>query len=256
MNTPRLLLAAAMTEPILEICTGDPAGIDAAVKGGADRVELCAGLSEGGLTPSEGIMRHAAGRIPTNVLIRPRAGDFIYTPVELDVMEHDIMYAVKAGAKGIVTGALTADGRVDMEACRRLIARAPDLDNTFHRAFDLTADPFEALEEIIRLGFRRILTSGQASSALEGADLISRLHRQAAGRIIIMAGAGVTPANAAEILRLSHADEIHASARSRIKSAMRTSGNASMGSADAADGSRLATDTATVAAIRNAIKNN
>lgn len=245
-----------MTDPILEICTGDPAGVDAAIRGGADRVELCAGLSEGGLTPSEGMMRYAAAKIPTNVLIRPRAGDFIYTSDEIYVMEQDISAAVKAGAKGIVIGALTNDGQVDMEVCRRLLALAPHLDNTFHRAFDLTADPFQALEQIISLGFKRILTSGQAPTALEGAEIIAELSCRSAGRIRLIAGAGVTPDNAQEILRLSRADEIHASARSRIVSAMPTSGKAFMGSADASDGSRMATDAIIVAALRKAIKNN
>lgn len=244
-----------MNNRLLEICTGDPAGVIAAINGGADRVELCSGLAEGGLTPSIGMIRFSVQRIPTNVLIRPRSGDFIYSPEEINVMISDIKTAVDAGAAGIVTGALTADGNVDIDACREMLTHAQRMDNTFHRAFDLTTDPFRALEDIISLGFRRILTSGQAASALEGAPLIAELHRRAAGRILIMAGAGVSPANAAEILTESHADEIHASARSLCHSAMRSSGKATMGTADAADGSRQATDESVVAAIRNAIDN-
>lgn len=240
--------------PKLEICTGDPAGVMAALRGGADRVELCSGLAEGGLTPSLAMIRFASRILPVNVLIRPRAGDFVYSPEEIEVMEEDIKAAMKEGAYGIVIGALTPEGEIDMETCRRLLAAAPESDSTFHRAFDLARDPFKALEEIIDLGFKRILTSGQAPSALEGSELISSLHRQAAGRIKIMAGAGVNPRNAGRIMSLSHADEIHASARSMKKGAMRIpAGKATMGTADAPDGSRMATDSELVRQIRNSI---
>lgn len=237
----------------LEICTGDPEGVKAAVAGGADRVELCSGLAEGGLTPSAAIIRYSAQRIPTNVLIRPRAGDFIYTAGELQVMAEDIKVAVENGANGIVIGVLTPSGSVDREACRLLLQHAQGLDNTFHRAFDLVSDPSQALEDIIELGFKRILTSGQAASAMEGADLIAELKRQAAGRIILMAGAGVKPENVARLMKASGADEVHASARTLQSSGMHTSGNATMGSADAADGSRMATDPAIVDSIKSII---
>lgn len=246
-----------MTDPqhpiTLEICTGDPLGILAAIEGGADRVELCSGLAEGGLTPPTGVTRFAAKRIATNVLLRPRAGDFVYEPSEIEVMERDAEAAVEAGASGIVIGALTRDGRIDTQACRRLLRKAEGLQNTFHRAFDVVADPFEALEEIIDMGFTRILTSGQQSSAFEGAELIARLHEKAAGRIRIMAGAGVSPSNAIDVLRTSHADDLHASARSYIPPAMNYTGTASMGTADASDGGRLATNPEIVAQLRSAI---
>ncbi len=234
----------------LEICTGDPEGVVAAVRGGADRVELCSGLAEGGLTPSAAMIRFAAQRIPVNVLIRPRAGDFIYSPDELEVMANDIRIVAECGASGIVVGTLTPDGEVDMKACRYLLEAAGQMDTTFHRAFDLVADPMRALEDIISLGFKRILTSGQASSALEGAGLIAALKKQAAGRILIMAGAGVMPENVGTLLSRSGADEVHASARSIRTSSMRPCGHATMGTADAADGSRLATDADIVATIK------
>lgn len=240
--------------PLLEVCTGDPEGLEEALRGGADRVELCSGLAEGGLTPSVAMIRYASKRLPTNVLIRPRAGDFVYTSAELSVMAEDIDEAVKAGASGVVIGALTPDGHVDTLACRMLLDHAPGLENTFHRAFDVTADPEKALEEIISLGFARVLTSGCSPSALEGTGTIRRLHRQAAGRIKILAGAGVNPSNAAEILRRSEADELHASARTLRKLAMAHEGNISMGTADTAGDSRPATDSTTVAAIRKAIE--
>lgn len=237
----------------LEICTCDPIGIQEARKGGADRIELCSALSEGGLTPSVALIQYAVPLISTNVLIRPRSGDFIYDTIELDVMEHDARIAMEAGANGIVTGILTEDGEVDKEACRRMLNQAADGDNTFHRAFDKVADPLKALEEIIELGFKRILTSGQAPTALEGVELIAELHRRAAGRIIIMAGAGVSPENAFKILSLSRADELHASARSFRHSSGRNFGEATMGSSDNSDGSRLATDSVKVSDIKKAI---
>lgn len=237
----------------LEICTGDPVGIEAAIAGGADRIELCSGLAEGGLTPSIGAIRYAASRpITVNVLIRPRPGDFVYTREEIDMMVADIEAAVRCGADGIVVGALTPDGDVDMDACRQFIDAAQGHKVTFHRAFDVCRDPFKALEDVISLGFDRILTSGQASDALHGADMIRRLHDKAAGRIRIMAGAGVKPENAAEILALSRCDDLHASARSLMPSGMTASaGEASMGSAYAADGSRMATNRNIVAQLKS-----
>lgn len=241
----------------LEICTGDPVGIDAAIAGGADRIELCSGLAEGGLTPSIGAIRYAASRpVTVNVLIRPRPGDFVYSPREIELMVADIEEAVRGGADGIVVGALTPDGDVDMDACRRFIEASQGRNATFHRAFDVCRNPFQALEDVISLGFDRILTSGQASDALHGADMIRRLHDKAAGRIRIMAGAGVKPENAAEILALSRCDDLHASARSLIPSGMTArAGEASMGSADAADGSRMATDRNVVAQLKSILSN-
>ena len=136
----------------LEICTGDPEGILTAFAAGADRIELCSGLAEGGLTPSIAAVRFASGlkQGTVNVLIRPRAGDFVYTPAEVRIMTDDIRAAMKAGASGIAVGALTPDGRVDEESCRIFIeAAGPVADSTFHRAFDVTRDPYEALETII-----------------------------------------------------------------------------------------------------------
>ncbi len=241
----------------LEICTGDPVGIEAAIAGGADRIELCSGLAEGGLTPSIGAIRYAASRpITVNVLIRLRSGDFVYSREEIDMMVADIEAAVRSGIDGIVVGALTPDGDVDMDACLRFIDAAQGRNATFHRAFDVCRNPFKALEDVISLGFDRILTSGQASDALQGSDMIRRLHDKAAGRIRIMAGAGVKPENAAEILALSRCDDLHASARSLMPSGMAVhSGEASMGSADAADGSRMATDRNIVAQLKSILSN-
>lgn len=238
----------------LEICTGDILGVRAALRGGADRVELCSGLSEGGLTPSIALISKASALMPVNVLIRPRAGDFVYSEEEIDLMAHDIRVIRDCGAQGIVVGALTPEGKVDVRACERLLSAAGNIDTTFHRAFDVARHPFETLEDIISLGFKRLLTSGQASTAIEGADLIRRLHERAAGRISIMAGSGVNPDNIKRLMEESFADEFHASARSWVASGMKVESSAVMGMADASDGSRLATDESIVRRLSHSIR--
>lgn len=216
-------MSAPATKPLLEVCAGDIESVKAASEGGASRVELCSALGEGGVTPSVGFLRQAL-RVPglrVHVLIRPRGGDFLYTPEEVDAMVEDIRACREAGAHGVVIGALTPDGDIDLPACRRMVEAAGDMSVTFHRAFDLCRDADEALEAIIGLGCDRLLTSGQAASALEGVDLLRRLHDKAAGRLIILAGGGVSPDNAAEILEKSGTNEVHASARASVASPMR-----------------------------------
>lgn len=211
----------------LEICCGDAAAVTAAKQGGADRVELCAGLTDGGVTPSIGLVRHAVrqGIKNINVLIRVRPGDFLYTPDEIAVMEDDIRSVIDAGATGVVIGALTADGRIDMEASARLVqaARSATDDRvnvTYHRAFDVAADPAEALENIIELGCDCLLTSGMAPSAEQGVDCLRSLVSQAAGRIDIMAGAGVKARNAARIIEATGVQAVHSTARRPVDSRM------------------------------------
>lgn len=209
---------------ILEVCSGDIDSVVAAAVGGASRVELCSALGEGGVTPSIGFIRSAvagAGAMKVHVLIRPRGGDFLYDSREVDCMVADIEAARQAGAHGVVIGALTADGDIDVDACRRMMAAAHGMSVTFHRAFDLCRDPEKALEEIIALGCDRILTSGCAQSAIEGVEMLHTLVDKCKGRLIILAGAGVNPTNAAEILDRSGATEIHASARSTVASGMK-----------------------------------
>lgn len=211
------------SERKLEICAGDIRSVWAAAEAGADRVELCSALSEGGLTPSAALIELAVevGGPRVHVLIRPRPGDFLYDSHEVRLMEEDILKAVALGAHGVVIGALTAEGDVDMDICRRLIEAAGDASVTFHRAFDLCRDAFKSLEEVIALGCDRILTSGLAPSAMEGATTLRQLVTQAAGRIIILPGGGVNPSNAAELLRLTGANELHASAREAYESGMK-----------------------------------
>ncbi|MEU8219218.1 copper homeostasis protein CutC [Micromonospora taraxaci] len=195
-----------------EICIDSVEGAVAAEEAGADRVELCSALFDGGLTPSLGTIEttlRAVTRIRVHVIVRPRAGDFIYSPFEIEAMERDVRAAVAAGAHGIVIGALTAEGDVDVLTTRRLIAAAGDASITFHRAFDMTRDPHAALEQLIELGVHRVLTSGQEVSVLEGAPLIAELVRRAAGRIIVMPGGGITPRNISRIVEATGADEYH-----------------------------------------------
>lgn len=237
----------------LEICTGSIESVLAAKAGGAQRVELCSALAEGGVTPSAGLMREARKvGITMNVLIRPRGGDFLYTEEEVRIMEEDIRLASELGADGIVVGALTKDGNVDMEVCRRLIKAAGNLDITFHRAFDMVCDADKALEDVISLGCKRILTSGLMPSAEEGIDMLRHLVDKAAGRISIMPGAGVCPENAGKIIMCTGATEIHASARSTRVSGMEYRNPAvTMGAKDADEFSRKETDAGIVRQIVN-----
>jgi copper homeostasis protein len=217
---------------VLEICIDGAASARAAAEGGADRVELCANLPEGGTTPSAGTIRivRAIFSGALMILIRPRGYDFLYSGDEMEVMLHDIATARELGADGVVIGCLAADGRVDVEQCQRLLAAAGTLDVTFHRAFDMTRDLSEALEDIIRLGIRRVLTSGGRPDAPNGVSVIADLVRQARGRISIMPGGGVTESNLAKIVRASGVREMHLSARDAVRSQMLfRNGNCSMG---------------------------
>jgi copper homeostasis protein len=195
-----------------EICIDSADAAVAAERGGADRVELCAALFDGGLTPSIGAIETAVSsvsRIRVHVIVRPRAGDFIYTAREVETMVRDVRAAVAAGAHGIVLGALTPEGDVDVETIRRLMAAAGEASITFHRAFDMTRDPYAALEQLIELGVDRVLTSGQASSVLEGAPLIADLVKRAGDRIVVMAGGGINERNIARILAETGVAELH-----------------------------------------------
>jgi copper homeostasis protein len=236
----------------LEICAGSIDSAIAAAQGGAQRIELCSALADGGITPSAGLIRRAMaiGGIDVNVLIRPREGDFLYTAEEVEVMEHDVRLCASYGCNGVVIGALTPQGDVDVDACRRLVAAAGSMEVTFHRAFDLCRDPFDALETIISLGCTRILTSGQAPSALEGAEMLSRLVEKAAGRIIILAGGGVSPDNAGSIVRRCRVTELHASARTTVASSMAfRRADVAMGAPGSDEYSRKTTSPEIVAAI-------
>ena len=195
---------------ICEICVDSVAGVRAAKEAGADRVELCGDLLEGGTTPSRGMIRQArtiAG-IRLHVIIRPRGGDFLFDDDEFATMEADIDTAKGEGADGVVIGLLMAGGVVDAAGTRALIERARPLSVTFHRAFDMTRDPLEALETLVGLGVDRVLTSGQEASVLEGLPLIAELVRCAGDRIIVMPGGGITARNIDRIVAAANPREI------------------------------------------------
>ena len=250
----------------MEVCCGNQESVDAAVAGGARRIELCSALELDGLTPPVEWIREVRKRYPSlivHVLVRSRAGDFVYTPEEVETMAMQVEEALEAGADGIVIGCLTAGGDVDVPAMERLVRTVEsynlaaelllsDLCHaandshffpgpskrasiTFHRAFDVCKRPFDALEQIIALGCDRILTSGQGPTVVEGSDMLRELRKRAAGRIIILPGGGVTPKNAGRILAMTGCTEIHASASETL------------------DGKKV-TSAAKVAAILNSIE--
>ena len=207
---------------ILEIAANSVASALAAQEGGAGRVELCTALELGGLTPSHAQIALTRERlhIPLVVLIRPRAGDFRYSDLECETMQRNIETCAALGCDGVVLGVLNADGKVDIARCRALIGAAGKCGVTFHRAFDLSRDPAQALEDIVALGCERILTSGAQASAPEGAALIRDLVVQAAGRLAVMPGAGVTAQNIAALATTTGAHEFHASAKRQLPSGM------------------------------------
>lgn len=197
--------------PLIEICLEGAESVLRAEEGGADRVELCSDLFEGGLTPTLGTFRVARrlATIPINCMIRPRGGDFCYSDIEYEVMLDDVRTFKEAGASGIVFGILTPEGDVDIERSRRLIEAARPLPVTFHRAFDMTRDPYKALEDLIALGVDRILTSGQEATVPEGAELLAELVSLAGDRVIIMPGCGITERNFPKMKELIKAREYH-----------------------------------------------
>ncbi len=212
-----------MSGMLLEIASNSVASALAAEAGGAGRVELCSALEVGGLTPSHAAVALACERlrIPVHVLIRPRAGDFVFDGLECEVMRRDIEACEALGCAGVVIGVLDADGNVATQRCQGLVDAAHGMAVTFHRAFDFARNPLAALDAIIALGCSRLLTSGQADDALTGAPLIRRLVEQARDRIAIMPGGGIDARNIAAVAAATGAHEFHASAKVRVGSRMR-----------------------------------
>jgi copper homeostasis protein len=207
---------------LVEAAVASVASAHAAESAGAGRLELCGNLIEGGTTPSRGMLTRVRERVtvPIHVLIRPRGGDFLFDGDEIEVMLRDIATARTAGAEGAVIGALDREGRIDTALTRRLADAARPMSVTFHRAFDLTRDPAEALDTLMGLGIERLLTSGQALSALRGTATIAALVKQADGRLVVMAGGGINEANAARVVKETGATEIHVGASGILDSAM------------------------------------
>lgn len=213
----------APRQPVqIEICVDSIQSALAAEKGGADRVELCQNLFEGGTTPSAGLILgvRRAVRLPVYPIIRPRGADFCYSEAEFEVMKDDVRLAREWGVDGIVLGLLKRDGSIDVKRTQVLMEIAGPLPVTFHRAFDVTPDPFKALETLIQLGVRRVLTSGQERTVLEGIDLLVELVKRAGKRIIVMPGGGISDRNFDKIRRLSKAREFHLSASGPVSSSM------------------------------------
>src|SRR5215217_6120047 len=206
----------------IEICVEGIDGLVAAQTAGADRVELCASLLEGGLTPSLGVVREAlrVATIPFHVIIRPRGGDFLYSELEFATMIDDVKAMRDLGAAGVVIGCLTADGRIDEVRTRALVEAARPLKVTCHRAFDMTEDYREAIEALVRCGVDRVLTSGQRDTAIEGIDILKDTQELAAGRIVIMACGALDAGNIARVRQATGVDEMHFAALHTIKSGM------------------------------------
>lgn len=205
---------------MIEICVESASDLVRAQRGGAGRVELCAALREGGLTPSRAAIERAIERsegMPVMVLIRCRRGGFVYHEDEIAVMAEDARFAFEQGATGVVFGALDRGGHIDVEAARRMTAGIPSRCATFHRAFDAVPGPWEPeLDRLLELSIGRVLTSGQAPSALEGRDAVAAMHVHAGGDIVVMAGGGVRPPNIPELLRTTGIKELHLSAHRRV----------------------------------------
>ncbi len=226
----------------LEICAASLASALAAQAGGAHRIELCQNLEQGGITPSYGLIRQVLARVslPVFVLIRPRPGGFVYSPDELAIMAADVVSCRELGCAGVVFGVLDGNNQVDVASCQKLLALAGPMAVTFHRAFDTCPDQARALEAIIGLGCQRVLTSGGQATAMAGQDQLAALVTQAAGRLQVMPGAGITAATIQALAARTGGREFHASAKHQLP-------------ADSADGLfqavRFETDAAQVAKL-------
>lgn len=238
---------------ILEICADSIESALNAEKGGADRIELCAALSEGGLTPGKGFTEQimASVGIPVHVMLRPRNADFLYSDQEFRIMLRDLDFIRDTGAAGVVFGMLESSGRIDTVRCRELIDRSRPMSVTFHRAFDMARDPFEALDDLVTLGVNRLLTSGKKATAWEGRSLIGELVKRSENRIVIMAGSGVNEGNIQSLIRETGVTECHASAGTGIESPMQyRNTDLSMGSGSRDEYRRMVTDPESVKKLR------
>jgi len=238
---------------LIEIATSDFLTTKSAVEGGADRIELCANLAEGGTTPSYAHIKKCreAFDIALFPIIRPRGGDFLYTKDEFEIMKNDIKLCNELGCEGIVIGLLNMDGTIDMTRTSELIELAYPLEVTFHRAFDRCKDPFAALEELIEIGCQRILTSGQKPTVSEGVDLIAELNKKADDRIVILPGSGVRKDNIKMLAEKTGCIEFHSSLRGKAKSPMQFIHPAFADSAESYSNNEISPDE--VRALRNAL---
>jgi copper homeostasis protein len=211
-----------MKPPVIEICVEGIDGLAAAQAGGADRVELCASLIEGGITPSLGVVQSALriATMPFHVIVRPRGGDFLYSEAEFETMLADVAALRELGVAGVVVGCLTPDGRIDAARMTALVKAARPMSVTCHRAFDMTRDPEEAIDALVRCGVDRVLTSGQRDTAIEGLDVLKRTVSAAAGRIKIMACGELDETNISRVWNESGVDELHFAAPATVSGGM------------------------------------
>lgn len=240
---------------IIEIATSDFCTTKSAVEGGADRIELCANLAEGGTTPSYGQVKKCreAFEVELYPIIRARGGDFLYTEDEFEIMLRDAILCKELGCDGLVIGFLNADGSIDIGRTARLVEAAYPLGITFHRAFDRCRDPFEALEQLIGIGCERILTSGQQPAAPDGVELVSELNKKADDRIIIMPGSGVRKENIKMLAEKTGCCEFHSSLRGKTNSKMSFIHPAFAGSAESYQNNFI--DAAEVRSLRQYLTN-
>ena len=243
---------------LLEACVNSAVSAVEAEKGGADRVELCENMTEGGCTPGAGSISYARThlRIGLFVMIRPRGADFCYTLQEFEIMKQDIKVAKELGADGVVFGILKPDGSIDKDRMSELADLARPMEITCHRAFDMTRDPYEAMEDLISLGIERILTSGQSDSALTGAPLIRDLISKSKNKIILMPGHGVKEHNLEEVIRATGADEFHLYLTKNVKTQMKYIRNdVRMGQSNLSEYEHVIVDRERIAKAREIIKN-
>jgi copper homeostasis protein len=240
---------------ILEVCIESAESAIAAEAGGANRVELCDNLMEGGTTPSAGMVALTMEKVDIDVMmmIRPRGGDFLYTDLEFEIMLRDIEEAKRLGVHGVVFGLLTHDGKIDKERTATLIEAARPMKVTVHRAFDMTVDPFEALEDLISLGVDRLLSSGQEPSTDKGIPLLTKLVEQAGDRMIILPGCGINESNIAELVSETGVNECHVTGKHQIPSQMTyTNPRVFMGVPGAPEYEKTVVDPERIRALRTA----
>jgi copper homeostasis protein len=215
-------MAGSTPRVLVEVCVDSVASAIAADHGGADRLELCGSLVEGGITPSAGLIETTRAAVSTalHIMIRPRGGDFCYDADEFEIMRRDIALAKRLSADGVVFGILDVHGNVDVARTWRLVDEARPLSVTFHRAFDMTADLFRSLDDLCGAGVDRVLTSGGESTCLQGQETIAQLVQRARRRIVIMPGSGIKPGNASQLVDSTGVTEIHVGLRRSLPSPM------------------------------------
>lgn len=243
---------------LIEVCVDSVSSAAAAVRGGAARIELCGSLVEGGITPSAGLIvaTRSAVSADLHVMIRPRGGDFCYDADEFETMRRDIRIAQQLRANGIVFGILDLHGNVDVVRTRELVNDARPLSVTFHRAFDMTADLFRALDDLCAMGVDRVLTSGGESTSLQGIDKIHQLVKRAESKIVVMAGGGIQPENARALVEQTEVTEIHVGLRTAMPSPMlHRNPRVTMGSAEGREYQRFVVLEEQVRKLRSALTN-